>query len=39
MVAVDGRFMTAPSMVGTREGTLVVLDYLVQRSRTDRPKK
>ena len=33
MMAVDGRFMTAPSMVGTREGTLVVLDYLVQRSR------
>jgi thiol:disulfide interchange protein DsbA len=39
MMAVDGRFMTAPSMVGTREGTLVVLDYLVQRSRTERPKK
>ena len=33
-MAVDGRFMTAPSMVGTREGTLVVLDYLIQRGRT-----
>lgn len=39
MMAVDGRFMTAPSMVGTREGTLVVLDYLVQRSRAERTKK
>jgi thiol:disulfide interchange protein DsbA len=39
MMAVDGRFMTAPSMVGTREGSLVVLDYLVQRSRTERTKK
>jgi thiol:disulfide interchange protein DsbA len=39
MMAVDGRFMTAPSMVGTREGTLVVLDYLVQRSRAERSKK
>ena len=39
IMAVDGRFMTAPSMVGTREGTLVVLDYLVQRSRAERTKK
>jgi thiol:disulfide interchange protein DsbA len=39
IMAVDGRFMTAPSMVGTREGTLVVLDYLVQRSRSERTKK
>ena len=39
MMAVDGRFMTAPSMVGTREGTLAVLDYLVQRSRAERTKK
>jgi protein dithiol oxidoreductase (disulfide-forming) len=39
ITAVDGRFMTAPSMVGTREGTLVVLDYLVQRSRSERTKK
>jgi thiol:disulfide interchange protein DsbA len=39
MMAVDGRYMTAPSMVGSREGALVVLDYLIQRSRTDRGKK
>jgi thiol:disulfide interchange protein DsbA len=39
MLAVDGRFMTAPSMVGTREGSLVVLDYLVQRARTEKGKK
>jgi thiol:disulfide interchange protein DsbA len=39
MTAVDGRFLTAPSMVGTREGTLAVLDYLVQRSRSERAKK
>ena len=39
IMAVDGRFMTAPSMVGTREGTLVVLDYLVQRARSERTKK
>jgi thiol:disulfide interchange protein DsbA len=39
IMAVDGRFMTAPSMVGTREGTLVVLDYLVQRARNERTKK
>jgi thiol:disulfide interchange protein DsbA len=39
MMAVDGRFMTAPSMVGSREGSLVVLDYLVQRSRAEKGKK
>lgn len=39
MMAVNGRFMTAPSMVGTREGTLVVLDYLIQRSRSEGGKK
>ena len=34
-MGVDGQFKTAPSMVGTREGTLIVLDYLVaQRART-----
>jgi hypothetical protein len=31
--------MTAPSMVGSREGSLVVLDYLVQRSRAEKGKK
>jgi thiol:disulfide interchange protein DsbA len=39
IMAVNGRFMTAPSMVGSREGTLVVLDYLVQRSRSEGAKK
>ncbi len=39
IMAVNGRFMTAPSMVGSREGTLVVLDYLVQRSRSEAGKK
>ena len=34
--AVDGKFTTAPSMVGSREGSLVVLDYLVQRARTEK---
>jgi thiol:disulfide interchange protein DsbA len=38
-IAVDGKFTTAPSMVGSREGSLVVLDYLVQRARTERGKK
>jgi len=38
-VAVDGKYTTAPSMVGSREGSLVVLDYLVQRSRADKSKK
>jgi protein dithiol oxidoreductase (disulfide-forming) len=38
-VAVDGKFTTAPSMVGSREGSLVVLDYLVQRARTEKSKK
>ena len=36
MMAVDGRFLTAPSMVGSREGSLVVLDVLIQRARTER---
>ncbi len=38
-VAVDGKFTTAPSMVGSREGSLIVLDYLVQRARADKSKK
>lgn len=39
MTAVDGKFTTAPSMVGSREGSLIVLDTLVQRARSERPKK
>ncbi len=38
-VAVDGKFTTAPSMVGSREGSLIVLDYLVQRARAEKSKK
>jgi len=32
----DGRFVTAPSMVGSRTGALVVMDYLIQRARRER---
>ena len=39
MVAVDGKFVTAPSMVGSREGSIVVLDQLVQRARADKGRK
>ena len=39
IMAVDGRFMTAPSMVGTREGSLGVLDHLIQRARAERQGK
>jgi thiol:disulfide interchange protein DsbA len=35
-VAIDGKWMTAPSMVGTREGTLPVMDYLIERARKER---
>lgn len=38
-VAVDGRFVTAPSMVNSREGTLAVLDFLIARARTERARK
>lgn len=38
-VAVDGKFLTAPSMVGTREGSLGVLDHLIQRARAERQGK
>jgi len=35
-VAIDGKFMTAPSMVGSRPGTLPVMDYLVDLARRSR---
>jgi thiol:disulfide interchange protein DsbA len=35
-VAIDGKWMTAPSMVGTRDGTLPVMDYLIERARKER---
>jgi thiol:disulfide interchange protein DsbA len=38
-MAVDGKFVTAPSMVGSREGSLAVLDHLIQRARSERTNK
>jgi thiol:disulfide interchange protein DsbA len=38
-MAVDGRYLTAPSMVGSREGSLAVLDWLIQKSRAERGGK
>lgn len=38
-MAVDGKFITSPSMVGSREGTLAVLDFLIARARTERGRK
>jgi thiol:disulfide interchange protein DsbA len=38
-VAIDGKFLTAPSMVGSREGSLPVMDYLIQRARSERGGK
>jgi thiol:disulfide interchange protein DsbA len=35
---IDGRFMTAPSMVGTRDGALRVTDWLVEQARSSRPR-
>jgi thiol:disulfide interchange protein DsbA len=37
-MAVDGKYVTAPSMVGSREGSLAVLDSLIQRARAERKK-
>ncbi|MEP6608896.1 MAG: thiol:disulfide interchange protein DsbA/DsbL [Burkholderiaceae bacterium] len=37
-MAVDGKYVTAPSMVGSREGSLPVLDALIQRARSERKK-
>jgi thiol:disulfide interchange protein DsbA len=38
-MAVDGKFITSPSMVSSREGTLAVLDFLLARARTERGRK
>jgi thiol:disulfide interchange protein DsbA len=38
-MGIDGKFKTAPSMVGSREGSLIVLDYLVAQARTERGRK
>jgi thiol:disulfide interchange protein DsbA len=37
-LAVDGKFVTAPSMVGSRAGALAVMDFLIQRARAERRK-
>ncbi len=38
-VAIDGKWMTAPSMVGSRAGTLPVMDYLIGLARKERAAK
>jgi thiol:disulfide interchange protein DsbA len=38
-VAIDGKFMTAPSMAGSRERALAVMDFLIERARAERGKK
>lgn len=38
-MAVDGKFLTSPSMVGSREGSIEVLDALIQRARSERSIK
>lgn len=37
-MAVDGKYVTSPSMVRSNEGSLVVLDSLIQRARAERKK-
>ena len=38
-IAVDGKFMTAPSMVNSFEGTLAVTDHLIAQARSQRGRK
>ncbi|GAA5174988.1 thiol:disulfide interchange protein DsbA [Niveibacterium umoris] len=38
-MVVDGKFMTAPSMTNSLDGTLVVVDQLIARARTERGRK
>jgi thiol:disulfide interchange protein DsbA len=38
-MGVDGKFVTAPSMVGTRDGGIAALTALVQRARAERAAK
>lgn len=38
-VGIDGRFVTAPSMAGTREGAIAAMDFLVARAQRERGKK
>ena len=37
-MAIDGKWVTAPSMAGSREGSLIVMDHLIQRARAERKK-
>ena len=36
MMAIEGKFLTSPSMVGSAEKSFVVLDSLLQRARSER---
>jgi len=36
MVGIDGRFVTAPSMTGSREGAIAAMDFLVARAQRER---
>ncbi len=38
-LSVDGKFLTSPSMAGTRDGSLKVMDFLIERARRERGKK
>jgi thiol:disulfide interchange protein DsbA len=38
-VGIDGRFVTAPSMVGSRDGAIKVMDYLVTTAQKERAAK
>lgn len=38
-VGIDGKWVTAPSMTGTREGALATMDFLVAQARTARGRK
>jgi thiol:disulfide interchange protein DsbA len=37
-MAVDGKFVSSPAMVGSREGALEVLDFLIETARKERKK-
>jgi len=38
-VAIDGKYMTAPSMAGSRARALQVMDFLIGKARAERGKK
>ena len=37
-MAIDGKYVTSPSMVRSADGSLLVMDSLIQRARTERKK-